>query len=534
MNILIILGEVIILIVIFSLFNWLIGIIFKQITKVSWLQGRTKNITFLRRSISKLLILIAVILCLVLIGVNGMVIYRGGNIQQFQLNLIRSLPTQFWINILTASLKSINLLMLVKLSVPPLIRGIDWVCNYAKKADQIKANDESIEAFFNVLKRITVHTLWISSIILCARFLYLPEVIPKYLYIGLKIYIIVTVGLLIVKAVATIVDTLDALSLKYSSSNNLLRLYERLRHLIPLFKKCLEYVLYVGIVNLVVPEIEFIAWISAYTPRIVQIIGVYFISNVLIEVAYFILDEFYLKTANINDSQQQKRLTLIPLIRSFAKYFIYFTAGVTILKLIGIDPAPILAGAGIVGIAVGLGAQNLINDVVCGFLILFENYYLVGDYVEVGKVEERNIEGIVEAIELRTTHVRHPDGQLQIIRNGDIGSIINYSKQYIYARVEVSVSYDSNLDHVYRVVEKIGQQLKVDEQDVLEPTRVAGLENFGENNLLLLTLTKVKPGKHLHIQRVLRKMLKDTFRNGNVKASGNFFTTNFANNYERN
>ncbi|BAZ31476.1 MscS mechanosensitive ion channel [Cylindrospermum sp. NIES-4074] len=520
MNILIILGEVIFLIVISSLFNLLIGIIFKQVAKLSWLQARTANITFLRRSISRLLILISVIMCLVLIGVNGMVIYRGGNIQEFQLNLIRSVPTQFWMNLFTASLKTVSLLMLVKFSVPPLCRGIDWVCNYAKKVDQIKANDESVEAFFRVLKRITTHTIWISSVILCVKFIYLPEVVTQYLYIALKIYIVVTVGLLIVKAVATIVDTLDALSLKYSSSNNLLRLYERLRHLIPLFKKCLEYVLYVGIVNLVVPEIKPISWISAYTPKIVQIIGVYFISNVLIEVAYFILDEFYLKTANINDSQQQKRLTLIPLMRSFAKYFIYFTAGVTILKLIGIDPAPILAGAGIVGIAVGLGAQNLINDVVCGFLILFENYYLVGDYVEVGKVEDRNIQGLVEAIELRTTHVRHPDGQLQIIRNGDIGSIINYSKQYIYARVEVSVSYDSNLDHVYRVVDKVGQQLKADEQDVLEPTRVAGLENFGEDNLLLLTLTKVKPGKHLNIQRVLRKGLMETFSQEEIEICG--------------
>ncbi|QLE57762.1 mechanosensitive ion channel family protein [Nostoc sp. TCL26-01] len=520
MNILIILGEIIFLIVIFLLLNWLIGITFQQVAKISWLQGKTANITFLRRSISRILILTSVVLCLALIAVNGMVIYRGGNVKEFQLNLIRSLPTQFWLNILTASLKTVSLLMLVKFSIPSLHQAIDWVCNYAKTADQIKANDESVETFFKVLKRIITHTLWISSVILSARFLYLPEVIPKYLYITLKIYIIVTVGLLIVKAVATIVDTLDALSHKYSNSNDILRLYERLRHLIPLLKKCLEYVLYIGIVNLVVPEIEPIAWISAYTPKIVQIIGVYFISNVLNEVAYFLLDEFYLKTTDVDNSQRQKRLTLIPLMRSFAKYFIYFTAGVTILKLIGIDPAPILAGAGIVGIAVGLGAQNLINDVVCGFLILFENYYLVGDYVAAGKMEERTVEGVVEAIELRTTHIRHPDGQLQIIRNGDIGSIINFSKQYIYARVEISVSYEENLDHVYRVVEKVGQQLMLDEPDVLESTRVAGIEHFGEHHLLLLTLTKVKPGKHLHIQRVLRKILKDTFNQEEIEICG--------------
>ncbi|MBD2297796.1 mechanosensitive ion channel family protein [Nostoc sp. FACHB-190] len=519
-NIAIIIGEVIFVLVLFWLLNLLIGIIFKQLNRVAWLQERTANITFLRRSISRILMLISVALCLALVGVNGMIIYRGENVQEFQLNLIRSLPTQFWVNLVSASLKTISLLLLVKFSIPPLSRGIDWVSDYAKKVDQIKANDESVEAFFQTLKRIIIHSAWIATAILCANFLYLPAIVTKYLFIALKIYITISVGLLIVKAVATIVDTLDALSLKFSHSNNLLRLYERLRHLIPLFKKCLEYVLYVGIVNLVLPEIEPIAWISEYTPRVVQIIGVFFLSNTLIEVAYFLLDEFYLRTTDFNDSQRQKRLTLIPLIRSFAKYFIYFTAGVTILKLIGIDPAPILAGAGIVGIAVGLGAQNLINDVVCGFLILFENYYLVGDYIEAGKMEERSVEGIVEAIELRTTHVRHPDGQLQIIRNGDIGSIINFSKQYIYARVEFSVAYDSNLDHVYRVVEKVGQQLQAQEADVLEPTRVAGIEHFGEDNLLLLTLTKVKPGKHLHIQRVLRKILKDNFNQAEIELCG--------------
>lgn len=135
---------------------------------------------------------------------------------------------------------------------------------------------------------------------------------------------------------------------------------------------------------------------------------------------------------------------------------------------------------------------------------------MVGDYVEVGKVEERNIEGVVEAIELRTTHVRHPDGQLQIIRNGDIGSIINFSKQYIYAVVEVSVPYDSNLAHVYKMIEQVGEQVKANGPDILEPTQVDGVKSIGESNFLLRTLTKVKPGKHLYIQRVLRKIFTDT------------------------
>lgn len=209
--------------------------------------------------------------------------------------------------------------------------------------------------------------------------------------------------------------------------------------------------------------------------------------------------------------QRQRRLTIIPLLKSVLKYTIYFSAALIILKLFGIDPTPLLAGAGLVGLVVGFGAQNLINDIVCGFFVLFENYYLVGDYIEAGKVEERTVEGVVEAIELRTTHIRHPDGQLQIIRNGEIGSIINYSKQYTYAKVEVPVPDHANLEQVYSIIEAVGQQLKADCSDVLEPTQVDGLETFGDSNRVLRTLTKVKPGKHLETQRLLRRRLTQAF-----------------------
>ncbi len=161
------------------------------------------------------------------------------------------------------------------------------------------------------------------------------------------------------------------------------------------------------------------------------------------------------------------------------------------LKTINIDPTPILAGAGIIGLAVGLGTQNLVNDLVSGFFILFDNYYLVGDEVEID-----DIEGEVEAIDLRTTRIRHDDGQLCILRNGEINNVINYSKEYVYAVVEVGVAYDSNLDRVYQVIQAIGKQLKEKYSEVLEPTHVDGLESFREYDLLIRTITKVKPGTH--------------------------------------
>ncbi len=511
MNILITLAEVILLLLALFLLNGFVGVMFNQMINMPLFQGKAERLTTQRKNISRFFTFSSVALCLLLIGLNGLMIYEGKNIQEVQLNLIRSIPSQFWPIIFAAIAKTVILLILMKFSLPPMYRFLDWCCEKAQTYDNITANDESIADFFSYLKTNLTNSIWILAIILCAQFLYLPAEVQKYLYIPLKAYLILTAGFLVIKAISAIRDTLDALRITSSSANHPLRLYERLRHLVPLLQKTLEYFIYVSIVTVIVKEIYFISWLAAYTSKINAIIGIIFTSAVVIQVSYFILEELILETEKLTDLQRQRRLTIIPLIKSFLKYLVYFGAGVSILKLINIDPAPILAGAGIVGIAVGFGAQALINDIVCGFFILFENYYLVGDYIEGGKAEDRPVEGIVEAIELRTTRIRHPHGQLQIVRNGEIGSIVNYSKEYIYAMVEVSVSYHWNLDRLYRIIEEVGEQLKAEEPDVLEPTKVEGLENLGKDNLLVYTATKVKPGRHIHVQRVLRKMLKHTF-----------------------
>jgi moderate conductance mechanosensitive channel len=509
-DIVITLAEVVFLIFAFTAFNWLVKILFKLLT-ATWLKGKSEKLLALRQNIGLILLLACVGLCLLIISVNGVLIYQGKNVQEFQLNLVRSIPAEFWVKLVTAISKCIMLLLLVKFSLPFLNRFWDLASTSAKNYDHITANDEAVEAFFTYLKKTLTNSIWILAGIWCIQFLYLPDAIPKYLYIALKSYLAIAIGQLLVKTLTAMIDTLDALSIQYSSRDNLLRYYERFRHLVPALKKSLTYMLYIGIAALIAGEIELIAWIASYAGDIIGIITIYFACGVLIELSNVVLEDLVLRTDHLNDLQRQRRLTIIPLLKSILKYVIYFTAAMLILRLFNIDATPLLAGAGLVGLIVGFGAQNLINDIVCGFFILFENYYLVGDYIEAGKIEERPVEGIVEAIELRTTQIRHPDGQLQIIRNGEIGSIINFSKQYIYAKVDVNVPESMNLEQVYLMIAAIGEQLKNDCPDVLEATQVDGLETLGENNLVLRTLTKVKPGKHLYTQRLLRKMLKYAF-----------------------
>lgn len=507
MDIVITIAAIGTLVFIFVVVNSLLGVAFSAASKTR-LGQFSSNLGNLRQGIRSLLLVLCIGLCLLIGSVNGFLIYQGKPVLEFYQDGLQRVPQEFWISLAIALFKCISLLLLVKLSLPFLQRSLDWVCRYAQNSDQLIANDESIRKAFAVLQRILSTSIWLLTFILCANFLYLPAIVSEYLTIALKAYVAISIGQLVVKASSVLIDTLDALSFRFVSPDNGLRYYERFRHLVPALKKTLEYVLYVVIAQIIVREIEPISWIAEYADEIVQMIGVYFLCGVVIEFVNILLEDLVLKTDQLTDLQRQRRLTIIPLFKSVLKYSIYFTAAVYVLNLIGVNPGPILAGAGIVGLAIGFGAQNLINDVVCGFFILFENYYLVGDYIEAGKLEERVVEGTVEAIELRTTHIRHPDGQLQIIRNGEIGSIVNYSKQYTYAKVEVPVPSYANLETVYALIDQIGQQFQEECTDVIEPTQVDGLESLGTENLVLRTLTRVKPGKHLNTQRLLRAKLK--------------------------
>lgn len=523
MNIVITLAGIAGIIVSFVLLNVLLNSLFQLSTRMltdTWFQNHTAKITSLRQNATVVLLVACILLCVLVAGVNGVLIYQGRSLPDFYLNLLSRIPHQFWIQLAIALLRCISLLLLVKLSLPYANKLLDRASVIAQNSDRISANDESIQVFFNTLKKVSANGIWLLTFIICADFLYAPDGVIRYLRVGLKAYLAVSLGRLIIKLLSVLIDTLDALSLRYSSSDNVLRHYERFRHLVPTFKKALEYIFYVAIATLVIQDIDSIAWITTYSDEIIQIIGLYFLCGVFIEISNIILEDLVLKTDHLTDLQRKRRLTIIPLFKSVLKYATYFVGGIVVLNLVGINPAPILAGAGIVGLAVGFGAQNLINDIVCGFFILFENYYLVGDYIEAGKEEERFVEGEVEAIELRTTHLRHPDGQLQIIRNGDIGSIVNYSKSYAYAKVDVPVPSGIELEQVYQLINGVGEQLKNECLDVLETTQIEGLESLDSNNLVIRTMTRVKPGKHLYVPRLLRSKLKVAFDQKLIQEDG--------------
>jgi len=220
-----------------------------------------------------------------------------------------------------------------------------------------------------------------------------------------------------------------------------------------------------------------------------------------------LVDTLLLVRGELYDIQWQQRLTLTPLIKSTVRYVILFGAFLIGLGVLGFNTTPILAGIGGVGLIVGLGAQPVINDLVSGLFVLFENLYLVGDVVQIGKAI-----GVVQAIDIRTTRIRDdPGGQLHIIRNGQINDVINFSKEYVYAVVELRVDAAADLDQVFAILSEVGLAQQAANPDVLEPAEVMGLQEFDGTALIVRVVIKAKPARQGVVGRAYRKLIKEAF-----------------------
>lgn len=199
--------------------------------------------------------------------------------------------------------------------------------------------------------------------------------------------------------------------------------------------------------------------------------------------------------------------TLRGLARSMLKYSIYFIGGVMVLEELGVPTTSILAGAGILGLAVGFGAQNLVRDVITGFFILFEDQFAVGDYVTVSGVT-----GYVDEMGLRVTKIRSWTGELHIIPNGKIEQVTNYARKDSGVLVEVSVALEEDLDQVISVINDTCHKMAQEIPDpVIEEPKALGIVDFGESGAVIQIFGLVKPMEHWGYTRELRKRLKAEF-----------------------
>ena len=181
----------------------------------------------------------------------------------------------------------------------------------------------------------------------------------------------------------------------------------------------------------------------------------------------------------------------------------------TILGQAGVDIAPALLGAGVVGLAVGFGAQSLIKDLIAGLFILLENQYSVGDWVRIA-----GIDGLVEEINLRRTILRDLDGTVHSVPNGEITVASNYTKEWSRVNMTISVGYGEDLDHVMEVINRIGQEMANEpywEELLLTPPQVLRVDAFGDSGIDIKILGDTKQMKQWEIMGELRRRIKRVF-----------------------
>lgn len=256
---------------------------------------------------------------------------------------------------------------------------------------------------------------------------------------------------------------------------------------------------------------DFLAWFTSSGLRIVGIIVGVFIFNKIVQlflerlIRKIIISDRY----SSKEAEKKREDTLIKIVNSTISVIVISIAGIMILQSFGIPTAPILAAVGIIGVAVGFGGQYLISDVISGLFIILENQYRVGDIVSVGGVS-----GLVEDISLRMTTLRDLDGTVHHISHGQIKTLSNLSKTYSRINLNIGVAYDSDLEKVKTIINKIGNDLAQDplwKDSILKAPQFLRVNNFGDSSIDIKILGETNPGKQWEITGELRFRIKVAF-----------------------
>lgn len=368
--------------------------------------------------------------------------------------------------------------------------------------------EDALRRWFAMLERFGLVMIGLATLWVAGHIVHLDGAANLVVGFLMRVVTIVAVARLLTLACRTLSQALATLGNRSLGQGQFRRYWERVTRLFPFGERCFEAAVYVSAASLCIHELEFIKAIANLGPKIVLCIGIFFGARVLIELANVLLHEAF----GLHDDDMrpdQKGQTLVPLLQSVLQYGLYFGAAMMMLHALDLNPWPIMAGAGILGLAVGLGAQSLVTDVVSGFFILFENQYLVGDFVQIGDAS-----GKVEAVSIRHTQIRDEQGKLHFIANGQVKSVVNYSKGYVNAVVDIKLPAGTNLEHIYRCLTEAGRRLRQTRREVLSDTVIKGLVELGMNDMTVRAVTRVQPGTHLPMQAEYRKLLKEEFDKG--------------------
>nr|WP_246686047.1 mechanosensitive ion channel family protein [Mesorhizobium sp. M8A.F.Ca.ET.182.01.1.1] len=220
--------------------------------------------------------------------------------------------------------------------------------------------------------------------------------------------------------------------------------------------------------------------------------------------------------SSADDLARSGRLrTLLPIFRNVLAVFIAAVTLLTILSGLGVQIAPLIAGAGIFGVAIGFGSQTLVKDVLSGVFYMLDDAFRVGEYIQSGSYK-----GTVESFSLRSVRLRHHRGPIFTVPFGQLGAIQNMSRDWVMDKMALSITYDSDIDLARRLIKKIGQELAADPEfaaDTIEPLKMQGVDSFGDSGIDIRMKLMTKPGGQFGIKRRAFMMIKKAFDENGIK-----------------
>jgi moderate conductance mechanosensitive channel len=264
---------------------------------------------------------------------------------------------------------------------------------------------------------------------------------------------------------------------------------------------------------------DIVGWSRHNVPKLIAIL---IVALILLQLLRFVVSRLNKHSKTVTGTgamfRGQQLRTLASVIGSVGGVLIYFIALVQALPLFGVDVKPILASAGIVGLAVGFGAQTLVKDVINGFFILLENQFDIGDVIKAA-----NVQGTVEVMTLRKTVLRDANGALHVIPNSEIHVVSNLTRDWSQVSLHVTADYTEPSDRVLNILREVAIHVYTDpgfhELMVAEP-EVPGIERVTGVEVDYLMLAKVQPGQQYKVSRELRRCIKDAFEKNKIKTPG--------------
>jgi moderate conductance mechanosensitive channel len=256
-----------------------------------------------------------------------------------------------------------------------------------------------------------------------------------------------------------------------------------------------------------------IAFLRHDAPKILLIvIGAFVLIRILRAVTGRITS---LESRRLPGLRAQQVRTLASVLTSVGIFVILFVAALEILDVLKINIGPLLASAGIAGLAIGFGAQTMVHDMINGFFILLENQFDLGDTVRLATVK-----GTVEDMSLRRTVLRDDDGTVHIIPNSQITIVSNMTRDWAQVALRVAVAYSEPSDKIVKLLQQVGEDLRHDPgfaEDIVAEIQVPGIERVGNGEADYLMLVKTRPGKQYAVSRELRRRIKECFQKNNVQ-----------------